>query len=70
MFWENIWNRQKKFFKVELMYNGKSQGSYCEPANKPLFFPLGGSGSDEEYRVSLVKMTDKKYKSLPEFAGF
>ena len=65
MFWENIWNRKKHYLKVELLYKGKPQGSYVEPAQKSIFIP-----GDDEYRVSLVKMTEKEYRGLPEFRGF
>lgn len=58
---------KKTFLKIELMYGGKSQGSYLEPTNKPTEIELE---NDTYYRISLVKMTQKKFESLPEFEGF
>ena len=65
MIWENIWNRKKQYLKIECLYKGKSQGSYIEPAQNPVFIP-----GDDEYKISLIKMTEKDYKKLPEFTGF
>ncbi len=66
MFWENIWNRKKSFLKIELMYKDKSQGSYMEPLSKPVLLDV----ESESFRLSLVKMSERDFKELPEFTGF
>lgn len=57
---------KKKYLKIELMYGNQSQGSYVEPINKPAFIEV----ENDTYKISLMKMTEKEFKALPEFAGF
>lgn len=66
MLWKNIWNRKKTVLKIELMYKGKSQGSYIESMDNPIVLPIG----DEDYRLSILKMSEKEIEQLPEFTGF
>lgn len=66
MLWKNIWNKKKSFLKIELMCGGKSQGSYIEPLDKPV--PL--HAENDEFKLSLVRMSKKEYAKLPEFTGF
>ena len=49
------------------MCKTQSQGSYIEPLDKPVYI------NDEDgncWKLTLCKMTQKEYKSLPEFMGF
>lgn len=57
-------------FKVELLIDGVSQGSYIEECKEN----LGDFGSDAEvgdvYRVTVCDMTREEIDALPEFTGF
>jgi hypothetical protein len=57
---------KKYYFRVELMFGDRSQGSYVEPADKPLELDLEA----DSYRITLVRMTKRQYRELPEFTGF
>ena len=61
-----------RFVKIELWYKDKPQGSYIDRIDKISFADLldgMGSGTDN-YRISVVEMSEAEFKKLPEFVGF
>lgn len=64
---------KKEFIKVELLYDGKSQGSYIETLESipdTIKYELQGLSENDSYKLTKVKMTEQEFLDLPEFEGF
>lgn len=61
---------KKRYVKIKSVAQGSSY--IDEGININLLDLLDGScsGEDEGYLVSIVEMTEDKFKALPEFTGF
>ena len=64
---------KKEFIKVELLYDGQSQGSYIErPETIPdiIKYELEGIAEGDSFKLTKVEMTEQEFSDLPEFTGF
>ncbi len=60
-----------KYFKMTLMYDNQSQGSYIEKLDNILeMFREMLPDSGDTYVVEAVEMEESEYEKLPEFMGF